>query len=107
VDKGLVNFIRDKRINSFSKLRFLLFLYQNPRLSGCAQQLAERLYVEVPLVEKIVSDLQAVGLLEKDHNCYTLCDEPGLKGHLENLVQAFEHPLTRQELLEQVRNFSI
>lgn len=103
MDKGLVNFLRDKQIDSFSKLRFLLFLRHHPRLQGCAQQLAERLYIEAPLVEKIIADLQGVGLLEGEQNDYRLPDEPGLKLYLENLARAFEQPLTRQELLAQIK----
>lgn len=104
MDKGLANFLRDKQIDSFSKLRFLLFLRQHPRLQGCAQQLAERLYIEAPLVEKMIADLQGVGLLEGEKNNYRLCDEPNLKLYLENLAKTFEQPLARQELLEQIKH---
>jgi hypothetical protein len=103
MDKGLVNFLRDKQIDSFSKLRFLLFLRQHPRLEGCAQHLAERLYIEAPLVEKLIAELQGVGLLERETNDYILPDEPNLKFYLEILAYAFEQPLARQELLDQIK----
>jgi hypothetical protein len=106
MDKGLANFIRDKQINSFPKLYLLLFLYKNPLLNSSIQQLVERLYIEAPLVEKITHDLQAVGILKQEHNYYILCNEPAFRNSLEKLARAFEHPLTRQELLEQVRSFS-
>jgi hypothetical protein len=103
VDKGLANFIRDKQIDSFSKLRFLLFLRQNPHLRGGIQQLAERMYIEAPLVEKLITDLRRVGLLEGEKNDYILPNEPHLKLYLESLARAFEQPLARQELLEQIK----
>lgn len=98
----LATFIRDKQINSFPKLRFLLFLCQHPQLAGCPQQWAERLYIEPPLAEKLIADLQKVGLLEGKNNGYALCDEPDLKAHLRDLVKLFENPLDRQELLDRV-----
>jgi hypothetical protein len=103
MDQDILNFIQDKQIDSFPKLRFLLFLRQHPHLSGCPQKLAELMYVETPLVEKIANDLQRVGLLEGGHdNGYNLINEPDLKTWLEKLAKAFEHPLARQELLAQV-----
>ncbi|MBE7549570.1 MAG: MarR family transcriptional regulator [Anaerolineales bacterium] len=103
MDTGLADFIRAKQIDSFSKLRFLLFLRQHPHLRGGVQQLAERMYIEAPLVEKMIADLQGVGLLEGEKNDYILPDEPSLKLCLENLARTFEQPLTRQELLEQIK----
>jgi hypothetical protein len=99
----LAQFIREKQINSFQKLRFLLFLRQYPRLYGCLQQIADQMYLEAPLVEQMIAEFQAVGLLEGRPFDYRLRDEPGLKGYLDELLAAFEHPLTRQELLELVK----
>jgi hypothetical protein len=102
MDKGLAGFIHDKQINSFPKLRFLLFLYKHPHLSGGFQQWAERMYVETSLLEKLINELQTVGLLKQEKNGYILNDEPSLKTCLEDLARTFEAPLDRQELLNQV-----
>jgi DNA-binding IscR family transcriptional regulator len=103
MDTGLADFIRDKQIDSFSKLRFLLFLRQHPQLSGGVQQLAERMYIEAPLVEKMITELRRVGLLEGEKNHYILPNEPTLRIYLESLARAFEQPLARQELLERIK----
>jgi hypothetical protein len=61
------------------------------------------MYIEAPLIEKMIADLRGVGLLEGEKNVYMLPDEPSLKVCLENLARTFEHPLARQELLEHIR----
>jgi DNA-binding IscR family transcriptional regulator len=99
----VINFIHARRIDSFQKLRLLLFMHQHPQSSGTSQEFAERLYLnDVSLLEKIVSDLQRVGLLDFVEGRYTLLGEPVLKSELQCLIKAFEDPLTRQELLNQV-----
>ncbi len=106
MDQGVLNFIRDKQIDSFPKLRFLLFLRQNPQLKGDTQKLAEKLYIEAPLVERLIHDLLRVGLLEAGQSSnisYSLKLEPASKMLLDKLAAAFDHPVARQELLAQVR----
>lgn len=100
-----MNFLRNKQIDSFPKLRFLLFLRKNPHLNSNTQNLAEKLYIEAPLVEKLLHDFQRVGLLEEGqgNNCYRLSDEPDLKIWLEKLAAMFDQPVARQELLAKVR----
>jgi hypothetical protein len=101
----IVNFIRTRHIDSFQKLRFLLFLHQNPRLTGTCQQFAKRLYLgDLFLLEEIVSDLRLAGLVDCAENHCTLHDEPEIQSCLECLAKAFEDPLSRQEIFDQVRN---
>lgn len=104
MNAAITNFLRAKRIDSFQKLRLLLFLYQHPESSGTNQEFAERLYLgDVRLLEKITGELQAVGLIEDVEGRYTLRWEPALKSLLGDLARTFEHPLARQELLDQIR----
>lgn len=98
------DFIHAKRIDSFQKLRFLLFLYRYSDLRGTITEFAERLYLgDTYFMEKIILELQQVGLLVKLDQHWKLSDEPGVKANLKPLVQAFECPLSRQKLLEQVK----
>ena len=61
----LANFIQLKRIDSFQKLRLLLFIYQHPRVTGTSEEFAEWLYLaDVLLLEKILTDLQMTGLVD-------------------------------------------
>lgn len=101
---GVSHYIRTKQIDSFQKLRFLLFLYQHPDLKGTVQEFSERLYLgDIPLLTDIIMDLQHVGLVARTQNRYTLRNKSEIKLNLQRLTEVFEDPITRQELLSQVR----
>jgi hypothetical protein len=102
MDNLIANFIRGKRIDSYQKLRSLLFLQQHPELSDTCQELSERLYISAPLMEEIINDLEAVGLVESSENRCRLCDAPDVGSYLQHLVTAFEDPMARQRLLDQM-----
>lgn len=100
-----VDFLRTKQIDSFQKLRFLLFLQQHPHFKGSAQEYAHYLHLGSGLLlSDIIQELQKVGLLVNGNNCWQLTDEAGVKEDLQHLAQAFENPLTRQEILAQLRS---
>jgi hypothetical protein len=104
MDNSVTNFLRTKRIDSFQKLHFLLFLHRYPKMKGTCQEFAARLHLgDLPLLEKIIADLHRVGLLERMGQHCRLLDEPGLRANLHFLARAFENPLTRQKILDQVR----
>ncbi len=99
------NFIRTKQIDSFQKLRFLLFLQQYPETKATCQEFATRLYLgNELLLEDIIIELQRVGLLVKAKHCWQLSDKPDDREELRHLARAFANPLTRQEILEQVEH---
>jgi hypothetical protein len=105
MDNRLANFIRVKHIDSFQKLRFLLFLYQHPDENETARAFAERLYLgDVPLLEEIIIDLQKAGLVDCVADHCTLHDESDVRFCLGCLTRVFEDPLARQKLLDQVGN---
>jgi len=104
VKNGLSHYLHTKGIDSVQKLNFLLFLQRHPNTKGTPQEFAERLYLgDTVLLEKIIIDLQFAGLVERVQHNYKLRDEPTVKSDLQELVASFEDPLTRQELLNQVR----
>lgn len=102
--EAVANFIRAMRIDSFQKLRVLLFLHQHPDFNGTGHQFAERLSLgDVALLEQIIHDLRQVGLITcTDRGC-TLRNEPQLRSCLLYLARAFEDPLARQDILDRVR----
>jgi hypothetical protein len=103
IDVGIVDFLRANGIDSFQKLRFLLFLQQRPGTSGTSQELAEQLYFGDQLMfANIIFDLQSVGLLDRMEDRYKLRDEHGTREALQRLAEAFDNPVTRQELLGQI-----
>jgi hypothetical protein len=100
----IASFIRVKHIDSFQKLCFLLFLHQHPELTGTSREFSERLYFgDVRLLEEIIADLQMVGLVDCVENGYKLHNGPDVRSCLQYLTGAFEDPLARQEILDQVR----
>lgn len=104
LNETIYNYIRTKNIDSFQKLRLLLLLHQNPHWRGTSQELAHRLHLgDTLLIESIIADLHQAGLIDRVDNQYRLPDEPEIRSQLQCLARAFEHPLTRQELLKQVK----
>lgn len=96
-----------KHIDSLPKLHFLLFLHRHPEMSGTSQEFAERLYFgHTPLLETILAELCNAGLLDQIENCYKLCHEAEIRSYLQCLASAFEDPLARQKILNQIRHRS-
>jgi len=104
ISDGLSHFIAHKRINSFQKLRLLLFLYHYPdRVKSC-QEISDWLHIkDTLLVDAILSELEDAGLLvRKGNRCY-VSGEPDIQQNLQELSTGFDDPLTRQEILARIR----
>lgn len=100
----VANFIRARRIDSFQKLRFLLYLHQHPDLTETRQGFARRLYLgNCPLMDRMISDLCQNGLIDCVGDGFRLHNAPEIKLYLQRLTQAFEDPLARQKILAQIR----
>ncbi|MCK6623569.1 MAG: hypothetical protein L6R45_00180 [Anaerolineae bacterium] len=105
---SIADFIQVKRIDSFQKLRLLLFLYQHPAVTKSLQQLAERLYLgHLPLLERMINDLRLVGLVERVESRYQLAADPQVRSYLSVLAETFDDPLARQQILAQVQNSNL
>ncbi|MCB0167348.1 MAG: hypothetical protein KDI79_24170 [Anaerolineae bacterium] len=100
----LSRYLQNKGIDSFQKLQFLLFLYKNPSLKGTLHELAQRTYFgDTNLLSKILADLHSVGLVEESDRSYKLAETPGVITYLKGLARLFDDPLTRQNLLQALR----
>lgn len=100
-------YLREKRIDSFQKLRLLLFMYQHPEVTGSVRELADRMYLgDTPLLTAVLFDLHKTGLLDRCEHGYRLRNEPDVTRFLQNLARAFEHPLSRVEILNQLKQVS-
>jgi hypothetical protein len=100
----IVKFIQTKHIDSFQKLRLLIFLHQHPESSWTSQEIAERLYLgNVPSLEGMIAGLREAGLVNCAGSRCKVCDEASVRARLQNLVKTCENPLTRQEVLDRVR----
>lgn len=97
------HYLREKQIDSFQKLRLLLFMYQHPEVNGSIPELADRMYLgDTHLLATVLLELHKTGLLERSEQGYRLRNEPDVTGFLQNLARAFEHPLSRVEILNQL-----
>lgn len=104
-EAGVSRCIRTKGIDSFQKLRVLMFFYQHPDLDLTYQQLAGELYLgSTLLLEDILSELQTSGLVDCTDNCCRLRKTPETNHCLGCLLEVFENPITRQRILDQVRS---
>lgn len=100
IDQPLAKFIVDKKIDSVQKLHFLLYVYRHPERLGTFEEYAHWLFwADTILVEKIITDYVAVGLMRKVDHRYKLVDSVENREQLGHLATAFESPITRQEVL--------
>ena len=101
----IARFIQTRHIDSFQKLRVLVFFHQQSESSWTGQQIAKQLYLgDGPLLEEIITGLQTAGLVNCAAHHYKLSDETGIRLVLQHLVNRYENPLARQEILDQVRH---
>jgi DNA-binding IscR family transcriptional regulator len=101
------NFIHARHIDSYQKLYVLLFLSRHTELIATSRQLAEQLFLgDLSLLEEIINDLCREGLVDYVADGYVLHNEPDTQLGLQRLAEAFEDPLDRQEILDQVTNGS-
>lgn len=108
MQESVTRFIKIKGINSFQKLRFLLYLHRHPKTRGSSEEFAERLHFgDKFVVERLLGDLEDVGLICRIGHLYMLNHEPALQHQLDELALAFNHPLLRQNLLEQIRHGAV
>jgi hypothetical protein len=85
--------------------------YANSAFGGACHaspQIAARLYLgNGPVLEEIIADLQAAGLVDCVARRCRLRNEAGLSVKLQHLVKTCENPLARQEILENIRRHNL
>lgn len=96
-------FLSDRRIDSFQKLRILLWLYRHPHLNLTCQELSQQLYLsDMPLIESMLVELNSAGLVNCQENYCMLIDQPELRSCLRCLAERFEDPMARQSLIDRI-----
>jgi hypothetical protein len=100
----IVNFIRAHHIDSFQKLRFLIFLCRHSESSWSIQQIAEQLCLgDIPLLEGIIADMRATGLVDCAGDLCALSAGQQIRSRLRRLDRMCEDPQARQQILSYVR----
>lgn len=101
----IAKFIQARHIDSFQKLRLLMFLHEHAESGWTSQQMAERLYLgDVPWLEEMVADLQAADLIVCTATHCKLSDDAHVRSGVQRLAKLCEDPLARQGLLDSVRH---
>ncbi len=104
LDTIIIKFIQAKRIDSFQKLYLLLFYQQYPNFEGSVSEIAQKLHLaDTQLVRTTILDFKDVNLIVRIERRWKLSDQPEVIVALELVARAFEQPLTRQKLLDQVK----
>jgi hypothetical protein len=99
----LTRFIQEKQIDSFQKVSFLLFLYRHAISNEITHEFARQLnFAGDPILEEVVNELTASGLLQQRSGRYILQNAPDIREGLAYLVEAYEDPMARQALLGQL-----
>lgn len=108
MDEIVARFIHTRHIDSFQKLYFLLFLHEHPDMNGTNQDFSNQLYLaNQAQLTKIITDLQAVGLVDQIEDHYKLHNQPDVEVWLEHLAKAFDDPMARQQLLKYVEKEAV
>jgi hypothetical protein len=100
----MFNFIRANHVDSFQKLRFLIFLCGNSESSWSIQQIAEHLCLgDMPMLEDIIADMRAAGLVDYAGDHCSLHKGWYVRSRLRRLAREWEDPQARQQILSYVR----
>lgn len=104
--------VRSKDIDSFQKLRLLLWLFEQQGADITGEELAEQLFLgDVLMLEDMLAELRTAGLLDCREQAdpsmpgrrYALSDQPEVQAALRCLAQIFADPAARQTLLNEIQ----
>ncbi len=92
--------MRQRRIDLYHKIWFLLFVHRHSK-----QRLISREYIrqvtfaDAPTLEEVIGELEQAGLLTAAGELLRLDSAPEVRRELDAMALAFEDPTGRQELL--------
>lgn len=96
-------FVSDYKIDSYLKLRILFLLHAQPQCSMSLDELCDQLFVaDRRMLQQLVSELCQHGLLDSEGARWSGSSQPAVAYCLSCLKRAFDDPLARQRLLDQV-----
>ncbi len=97
---SLERFILQRKIDSFHKIWFLLFLHQHAHEDKTHRDYARQVsFADAPTLDEVIEELQDAGLPMATGEALSLRDAPEVRSKLETMAHVFEDPTGRQELL--------
>lgn len=100
---SLEKFISHRRIDSYQKVWFLMFLHQHTSQQQLNREYVRRVtFTDTPALDEAIEELQEAGLLLANGELLRLDEAPDIRQELDALVVAFADPTARQELLRKL-----
>jgi len=95
--------LHHRHIDSYQKSGLLIWVYQHPDEALGNREFAERLYIgDECILEHIIAELQEDGVLNCSFHCCRLSVGPGARAGVQCLADAFDKPLTRLRLIDDI-----
>ena len=100
---SLERFIIHRRIDSFHKLWFLLFLHQRSNENRVNREYVRQVtFADAPTLDEVIDELQNAGLLKTRGESLSIVDDQEVRSDLDRMASVFEDPPGRQELLRRL-----
>lgn len=100
---SLERFILQRRIDSFHKIWFLLFLHQHSEQRQINREYIRQVtFTDAPTLDEVIEELEEAGLLTAAGDALSLEDAPDVRCELDVMALVFEDPTGRQELLRRL-----
>lgn len=97
---SLEEFLLRRKIDSFHKIWFLLFLHQHSHEDQINRDYVRKVtFTDAPTLDEVIHELQDAGLLKSTGETLSLVDAPEVRSELDTMALVFEDPTGRQELL--------
>ena len=101
--ESLERFILHRRIDSFHKVWFLLFLHRHSNKHQINREYVRQVtFTDAPTLDEAIEELEDVGLLSCTGEVLSLDDAPDARCQLDTMAHYFEDPTGRQELLRRL-----
>ena len=101
--ESLERFILHRRIDSFHKVWFLLFLHRHSNKHQINREYVRQVtFTDAPTLDEAIEEFEDVGLLSCTGEVLSLDDAPDVRCQLDTMAHYFEDPTGRQELLRRL-----
>ncbi len=100
---SLEKFILHRRIDSFHKIWFLLFMHKHSQQDRINREYVRQVtFTDAPALDEVIEELKESGLLTSSNEVLRLEDTPEVRSDLDTMAHVFEDPSGRQELLRRL-----
>ena len=101
-DENLSRFLTQRRIDSFNKVWFLLFLWQRSEYSINRAFAHMATFSDEPMLDETINELESAGLLTVEDGQCSLRRESEIETSLRSMLLTYEDPIARQQLLSRL-----